>query len=409
MPDTQQHPSQQPYLLWICPGRLELALDASTWLQTTKELKNLGWNMLLISAGQTGFHQIDGVEVYSISSPNKYLLRQIVFHIKLLFYIWSKWSSIHIVLFSQPSLPWLLPMIFLRRVIRGTYPLFVMDTRTVPMEDFRKASLKDRVRGWFYDLANRVGNHLVDGQTTITARMAQKIQVPADQLWGVWPSGADLDQFEEKQASRIWPSSDKPIQLIYIGVLHYERNLMALCKAVMMANQQGMNFRLILTGSGTERDDLEAYAQNTKGIIKVNDPIPHDAVPAHLALAHVGVLPFPDEEKYRVSSPIKLFEYMASGMAILATRIVCHTDVIKDRNFGFWSEGSSTEDLLSALRNIWASRALLPSMGSEAAEASKEWTWKEFAKKLNKALIHGLIRDSRISHPMHHSHKPARD
>ena len=42
---------------------------------------------------------------------------------------------------------------------------------------------------------------------------------------------------------------------------------------------------------------------------------PHDQIPEVLARAHVGVLPFPDEEKFRVSSPIKLFEYMAAGTA----------------------------------------------------------------------------------------------
>jgi glycosyltransferase involved in cell wall biosynthesis len=187
--------------------------------------------------------------------------------------------------------------------------------------------------------------------------------------------------------------------LIYIGVLHYERNLMSLARATVAAVKEGMNFRLTLTGGGTEKADLQKFAEESGGIVEVNAPIPHDQVPDHLAESHVGVLPFPDEEKYRVSSPIKLFEYMASGMAVLATRIVCHTDVVKNNKYIFWAEGPTTEDLLAALRLIWSTRSALPSMGEDAILASKEWTWRESAIKLSNALLYGLAQTNTTSEP----------
>ena len=190
-----------------------------------------------------------------------------------------------------------------------------MDTRTVPMEDFHKATFKDNLRGLVYTWMNKTANRLVDGQTAITYRMAVKVGIPPDKLWGVWPSGADMELFSPASRLRVWPEVGAPIVLIYIGVLHYERNLMNLCKAVEQANQTKMKFRLILTGNGTEKEDLVKFARHTEGRIQVNAAIPHREIPALLAKAHIGVLPFPDEEKYRVSSPIKLFEYMASGLA----------------------------------------------------------------------------------------------
>ena len=166
---------------------------------------------------------------------------------------------------------------------------------------------------------------------------------------------------------------------------------MSLCKATELANQAGMNFHLILTGFGTEKDALEKYALLTNGRIEVNSPVPHDQVPSLLAKAHVGVLPFPDEEKYRVSSPIKLFEYMASGMTIMATRVVCHTDVIRDDSYTFWADDATVQGLFETLKLIWKSRTILESMGKKSALASQYWSWHESAKKLSQALLHGLM------------------
>ena len=269
-----------------------------------------------------------------------------------------------------------------------------MDTRTVPMEDSHTASIRDKLRGWFLILNNGLGNSWADGQTAITQRMADCVHIPTNRLWGLWPSGVDVDKFAGSSANRKWPTGDDPVYLTYIGVLHYERNLMSLCKATEMANKEGMNFALSLTGSGTEKDDLEKFASQTDGRILVNPSIPSDQVPELLEKMHIGVLPFPDEEKYRVCSPVKLFEYMAAGLPILATRIVCFTDVIADDKFTFWAENATPEGLLSALRQIWKYRSSLKTMGIESEKAAQTCTWKESARKLSDALKFGLQQTS---------------
>jgi glycosyltransferase involved in cell wall biosynthesis len=173
-------------------------------------------------------------------------------------------------------------------------------------------------------------------------------------------------------------------------VLHYERNLLTLSRAVEHANRENMAFRLSLVGDGTERSDLEYFASQTDNRVEIVEPIPHEQVWEVLARAHVGVLPFPDEEKFRVSSPIKLFEYMAAGLPILATRIVCHTDVVARGNYAFWAEDAGELGLLRALRCAWDSRQKLEEKGLEAAAAAENWTWRKSAEKLSRALEYGL-------------------
>ena len=190
------------------------------------------------------------------------------------------------------------------------------------MPDARMQTLKIRLRRFYIEAMNAIANLIVDGQTAITGRIADTLHIPKQQLWGVWPSGVNLEQFLPAVAARNWPAAGEPIRLIYIGSMESERNLMNFCYAVEKANAQGMSFVFTLLGDGRQRPDLERYAQATQGRIKVLPTVPYEQVVTYLAASHLGVLPFPDEEKFRVSSPVKLFEYMAAGLVILATRIV---------------------------------------------------------------------------------------
>ena len=337
---------------------------------------------------------MDGTEVLCIPHPNVYLLRQIIFHVRALAFLFNNWTTINMILFYQMSAPWILPLRLVRFALRSNKPLLVMDIRTVPMGPEDKATFKDSVRRVFESVMNRTANRWADGQTAITQRMAETVRIPPQKLWGVWPSGVDLDQFSSASIVRRWPEDGEPVTLVYVGALHYERNLMSLCRAVERANAEGMAFALALIGEGTQRFELEGFASQTEGRVYVMPPVPHDQVPGMLARAHVGVLPFPDEDKFRVSSPIKLFEYLGAGLPILATRVACHTDVVGSGKYVFWAEDGSVEGLLAAVRLIWHGRRFLDRMGREAARAARAWTWQASALKLKAALEYGLSKAS---------------
>jgi glycosyltransferase involved in cell wall biosynthesis len=375
-----------PHLVWIYSDRLSDKLDSATWVETTRELRKLGWRVTLIAAGPAGRHTLQGVEVHGIAMPGIFFARQAAFHLKVLSLLLREWTATDFILFHEMSAAWLLPLHFLRRLSRRQTPLLVMDIRTLSMPPACKRRLKDRLREGVLALTSRAARHWVDGYTVITWRMGEALHLPPAKVWGAWPSGVNLEGFAAAQAGRCWPRDGERLQIMYTGSLDYERNLPALIEAVKRANAEGINFRLTLLGDGTARTELEAAAAGCAGSVQVVPPIPHAKVPVALAGAHAGVLPFPDEEKFRVSSPIKLFEYMAAGLPIVATRIACHTDVLGDPDFAFWAERADADALLAALRRLWLCRDRLSVLGAEAAEAARAWTWEEAARKLKTAL-----------------------
>jgi glycosyltransferase involved in cell wall biosynthesis len=376
-------------IIWVYSGSLATVMSAATWLRTVKVLRQFGWEVTLVATGPTGYHKIHGVEVLCIPRPEVYLLRQAVFHLKVLLVILRHWGKLDLILFHEISAPWILPLRLVRCLTGQQRPALVMDTRSLPMEPPGNETWKDKVRKVAYIIESELGNRYADGRLAITNRMAEAVRIPTKRLWGTWPSGADVEHFSLARKHRIWPSPDGPIHIIHHGSLHRERNLLTLCRAVALADAEGMSFKLSLVGDGTARAELEVFAAQTHGNIRVFPPMPYEEIPETLSRAHIGVLPFPDEEKFRVSSPIKLFEYMAAGLPILATRIVCHTDVVGSGEYAFWAEDASEQGLLDALREIWRSRDLLSEMGRQAALAAQEWTWTASAEKLKKSLEKG--------------------
>mgnify|MGYP001556246106 CR=1 FL=1 len=390
---SQDH---QRHLIWVYPSDFRQILDAATWLSVTKHLRNMGYRVTLIGAGQSGPTTVDGVTYQGIERTNLYFVRQLLFHLKAIMLILRVGGDADFILFHGLSSLFMLPLVLLRWLRGRQRPLFVLDVRSMVMPPEDKKTLSVRLREfYFHTISEWLGNHIFDGRTVITPRLGSVVlRIPPDKLWGVWPSGVDPDFFLPAAQSRVPHQPGQPIQLIYIGSQHYERNLMALSRAVVQANQDGMAFRLTLVGDGAQHKELEAYAVTTDGQVRVIGQVPHNQVVQFLTEAHVGCLPFPDEEKFRVSSPIKFFEYMAAGMPLLATRMIGHTDVVADGDFAFWIDGSEEADILAALRDLWVRSNELPAMGQKALAASQNWTWEASAARLKAALEHGLARHS---------------
>jgi glycosyltransferase involved in cell wall biosynthesis len=384
------------HLLWIYGGNLSRLLDAATWLETANELSELGWQVTLITTGSPVINESGPKKIITVPVANIYFFKHLLFHLRLVPVLVHIWSEVDVLLFHSMSAIWLFPLRIIRRIQGRTRPILVMDTRDLHVPD---VDLRSKLRVIYESFIFKWAKCWADGQTAITDRMAQLIAIQPEMLLGTWPSGVILDEFTHANEEHQWPIQGDEIKLIYIGALLRERNLDQLCIAVNHANTQGMKFKFNIVGSGDSKEEILEIAERSNGQIILIDPVPRGEIPKFLGQAHVGVLSAftPSEKIFEASSPIKLFEYMAAGLPILATRITCHTDVLGNGNFVFWAEDSDEQRLLDALRLIWQSRAELGVMGNQAALAARDWTWGESARKLKESLEKGLLNTNESS------------
>ncbi len=113
-----------------------------------------------------------------------------------------------------------------------------------------------------------------------------------------------------------------------------------------------------------------------------------DRVPAALAALDAAVMPFPWTEHFAYyASPIKLFEYMAAGCAVVATDLPSTAEVVRDGETALLVPPSDVGALTAALISLREDPALARALGTAARElALGEYTWDERARRILAAL-----------------------
>ncbi len=135
--------------------------------------------------------------------------------------------------------------------------------------------------------------------------------------------------------------------------------------------------RLLLVGDGSTRAETLAVLARAGVLEAVHATglVPRGDVPALLAAADVVVSPHAEWQDF-IGSPVKVFEYMASGRAILATRVGQMAHVLRDRQTALLvapSDAGALRDALLELHDDAALRARLGQAAQDEARAEHSW------------------------------------
>jgi glycosyltransferase involved in cell wall biosynthesis len=103
--------------------------------------------------------------------------------------------------------------------------------------------------------------------------------------------------------------------------------------------------------------------------------VPRASVPRYLAAADVVVSPHANVDRFP-GSPMKIFEYMACGRAIIASRLAQIGEILRDEETALLVPPGDEAALLAALERLYADPALRRSLGANAeAEARLQHSW----------------------------------
>ena len=85
----------------------------------------------------------------------------------------------------------------------------------------------------------------------------------------------------------------------------------------------GINATLRLIGEGDQLKELELMSKD-RNRMKIIGKVEHSEIPRILSKMDIGLLPMGSEISWITASPIKLFEFAASGLVVIATDIEAH-------------------------------------------------------------------------------------
>ena len=108
--------------------------------------------------------------------------------------------------------------------------------------------------------------------------------------------------------------------LIYVGTMDKMRHLDVLIHAFLRVRDSRSDVKLLMVGDGTGRVDLEKLADELgiRDDVVFTGYVDFREVPDFIAAANLGISAVPPLDFYKVSSPIKMLEYMAMAKPVVA-------------------------------------------------------------------------------------------
>jgi glycosyltransferase involved in cell wall biosynthesis len=221
--------------------------------------------------------------------------------------------------------------------------------------------------------------------------------IPADHV-AVLEWGADTTRFR--------PGLDVPAPFarpavgtlaVFAGAFRPWHGAIHLVRAIKTLRARGKtDIGAVLIGDGPELPRVRIEAAGVAGIL-LTGALPHEAMPAALAAADVGVAPFDLGAHAPLSlgfywSPLKIFEYMAAGLPVVAPAADRIPSLVADGREGLLYDPRNPDALAAALERM-ADASLRASLGAAARErAVRDYSWSAHCGALEAAILQARAR-----------------
>ena len=264
-----------------------------------------------------------------------------------------------------------------------------------------------RYRGLHLDrLAESIESRVfdrADALMPVSAQLAQQLEdrgLPAEKIHVV-PNGADVSRFSalpSRDECRADLGVNASFIVGFVGSLKVWHGADVLLEAFSRLLADDPRARLLIVGSGPQEAVLWNAAR--KGGIDeaviFTGAVAHQRVPALIRAMDVAVAPYTPMEDFYFS-PIKLFEYMAASVSVVASRIGQIEEVIEDGVTGLLCQPGDAQDLYRVMSSLRRSAELRDSLAQRALEVVNErFTWSHAGATTTNVITDAIDRRGTI-------------
>lgn len=270
---------------------------------------------------------------------------------------------------------------------RKRHPHYLFEAHSIPGNRVRKSYLNKALRG-------AIG--IVSITKGLADDLAAEFDIPRESIHVV-PDAFDPAGFVNlpgaAEARRITGAPADGFLVVYAGHLFAWKGVDTLLDAAALAPK--LQFRLVGgLPEDVDRTRARAAALNLMNI-EITGHRPPSEIPMHLRAADAIVVPNSAKQQIsaRHTSPLKLFEAMASERAIVASDLPSLREVLADRENALLVPPDDAPALAAALETLARDESLRKRLAGHALEQSSAYTFEARARRLLEIAQKALLRD----------------
>jgi glycosyltransferase involved in cell wall biosynthesis len=171
-------------------------------------------------------------------------------------------------------------------------------------------------------------------------------------------------------------------RIIFSGAMYHHRGIDILLESIPTIINKISDLELLLLGDGPEMQKLQEIvkANNLSENVIFKGWIQREEIPDFLANSVIGIGPLRNTDVTKGALPIKVLEYMASSLPILAMKGTLPEEVLKDGINGYFIENAKelSEKIIYLLENSDERKE----MGINSREMVKKFDWENVANNI---------------------------
>lgn len=373
-------------IYWVDHDRFDLKPNKSPWLEMSEILIELDYDVTILTGygKEKYFPQQHKVKVVHCPAIDVYGIFRISLLFNIVLWLLCNTKRDDIIILPPGGLI-IAPLLRLFKRER-----LHLDVRTVPVEVH---SLKDRADRLFYwKFTMWFFRKIVRGYSFITMRLMREVEREFNTTFNdytIWQSGVNVNRFLVKPPF-LHKKNEKKFVLFYHGTISANRGIDRVIKGISQIDERfRKHISFVIVGIGTGLANLKdlALKLGLGGRVIFRGLVPYESIAEEIAKADCCICPLPARKEWDISSPIKVFEYMASGKPMILSPISAHKDVANGQDYVVWTNGDNVKDYENAIKFAYKNRLMLWRASRTATNfVKKQYDWSIQGQKLSSYL-----------------------
>ncbi|MEM7208722.1 MAG: glycosyltransferase family 4 protein [Pseudomonadota bacterium] len=214
------------------------------------------------------------------------------------------------------------------------------------------------------------------------------VEIGVRQPITVASNGVDLDTFsrneEAKHTLKIDYGLQEKVVMGYVGSYKKWHNLDDSLAVLEQLVSENTNVHFVLIGSGAEekRFNEQVIARGLESHVTKIPSLPHNEIPYYLNIIDIAVMTYPQMENFYFS-PLKMYEYLAAGIPVVASRLGQIEEVMENAQIGKLVSPGDIANFSAAIKKLVNDETYRETIGKNAREwAENNCSWQVNAEKV---------------------------